>query len=49
MLQELCPGRTKFLGQELAEAEHIGELSLKEFPKPVPVLQVVGLKERTLV
>ena len=33
--------------EELAEAERIAELSLKGFPKPVPVLQVVGLKERT--
>ena len=33
--------------EELAEAERIGELSLKGFPKPVPVLQVVGLKVRT--
>ncbi|MCZ6772030.1 MAG: cache domain-containing protein [Proteobacteria bacterium] len=33
--------------EELAEAERIGGLSLKGFPKPVPVLQVVGLKERT--
>jgi class 3 adenylate cyclase len=29
--------------EELAEVEPIGELSLKGFPKPVPVLQVVGL------
>jgi class 3 adenylate cyclase len=35
--------------EELAEAERIGELSLKGFPKPVPVLQVVELKERTSV
>jgi class 3 adenylate cyclase len=27
----------------------VGELSFKGFPKPVPVLQVVGLKERTSV
>ncbi len=33
--------------EELAEVERIGELSLKGFPKPVPVLQVVGVKEGT--
>lgn len=32
---------------ELAEVESIGELSLKGFPKPVPVLHVVGLKQVT--
>ena len=31
--------------EELAEVERIGELSLKGFPKPVPVLQVAGLKK----
>jgi class 3 adenylate cyclase len=31
----------------LAEVESSGELSLKGFPKPVPVLQVVGVKEET--
>ena len=31
--------------EELAEVKRIGELSLKGFPKPVPVLQVVGLKK----
>ena len=31
----------------LAEVESSGELSLKGFPKPVPVLQVVGIKEDT--
>jgi hypothetical protein len=35
--------------QELAEVERIAALSLKGFPKPVAVLQVVGLKERTSV
>ncbi|MDH3672447.1 MAG: adenylate/guanylate cyclase domain-containing protein [Gammaproteobacteria bacterium] len=35
--------------EELADVERIGELSLKGFPKSVPVLQVVGLKERTSV
>ena len=29
----------------LAEVERIGDFSLKEFPKPVPVLKVVALKE----
>ena len=33
--------------EELAEVERIAELSLKGFPKPVPVLQVVGVKEGT--
>ena len=33
--------------EELAEVEPVGELSLKGFPKPVPVLQVVGLKQVT--
>jgi class 3 adenylate cyclase len=31
--------------EELAEVERIGELSLKGFPRPVPVLQVAGLKK----
>jgi len=31
----------------LAEVESSGELSLKGFPKPIPVLQVVGVKEET--
>lgn len=31
----------------LAEVVRTGELSLKGFPKPVPVLQVVGVKEGT--
>lgn len=31
--------------EELAEVERIGELSLKGFPKPVPVLQVAGLRK----
>ena len=31
----------------LAEIESSGEFSLKGFPKPVPVLQVVGIKEDT--
>ncbi len=31
--------------EELAEVEPIGDLSLKGFPKPLPVLQVVGLKK----
>jgi class 3 adenylate cyclase len=31
----------------LAEVESSGELSLKGFPKPIPVLQVVGIKEDT--
>jgi len=30
---------------EIAKVEPVGALSLKGFPKPVPVLQVVGLKE----
>ncbi len=30
--------------EEVAEVEPIGELTLKGFPKPVPVLQVLGLK-----
>ncbi len=30
---------------ELAETERIGEFSLKGFPKPVPILKVVGLKK----
>lgn len=30
--------------EELVEVDRIGELTLKGFPKPVPVLQVVGLK-----
>lgn len=34
--------------EALADVEHIGELSLKGFPKPVPTLQVVGLKEGTV-
>ncbi len=33
--------------EELAEVERIGELPLKGFPKPVPVLQVVSVKEET--
>ena len=33
--------------EELAQVEPIGELSLKGFPKPIPVLQVVGIKELT--
>jgi class 3 adenylate cyclase len=32
---------------ELAEVECTGELSLKGFPKPVPVLQVIGVKKGT--
>ncbi len=31
--------------ERLAEVESAGELSLKGFPKPVPVLQVVGVNE----
>jgi class 3 adenylate cyclase len=31
--------------EEIAEVEPVGALSLKGFPKPVPVLQVVRLKE----
>ena len=30
--------------EDLAEAKYIEELSLKGFSKPVPVLQIVGLK-----
>ena len=33
--------------EELAEVEPIGELSLKGFPKPLPVVQVVRLKKET--
>jgi len=33
--------------EELAKVERIGELPLKGFPKPVPVLQVVSVKEET--
>lgn len=33
--------------EDLAEVKYLEALSLKGFPKPVPVLQVVGLKERT--
>jgi class 3 adenylate cyclase len=33
--------------EELVEVEPIGELTLKGFLKPVPVLQVVGVKEGT--
>jgi adenylate cyclase len=33
--------------EELVEVEPIGELTLKGFPKPVPVLQVVRVKEGT--
>ena len=31
--------------EDLADAETIGELDLKGFLKPVPTLNVVGLKE----
>lgn len=33
--------------EALAEVESSGELSRKGFPKPIPVLQVVGIKEDT--
>jgi class 3 adenylate cyclase len=33
--------------EEFAEVEPVGELSLKGFPKPVPVLQVLGLNQVT--
>jgi class 3 adenylate cyclase len=33
--------------EDLVEVERIGERSLKGFPKPVPILQVVGLMEGT--
>lgn len=31
--------------QGLAEVEHIGELSFKGFPKPIPVLNVIGIED----
>ena len=33
--------------EKLAEVKYLEALSLKGFPKPIPVLQVVGLKEQT--
>ena len=43
--QILISKRVYMETEQIADAQHIGDLTLKGFPKPVPTFNVVGLKE----